>query len=133
MVAIVGLFIEIGALILTGIVNAILFLLRRIDITNSLLASSLVQALTFKMDISAGIRWAMFIGLVIVSLVAQHMFKAAKIGYGIFSILAVGAIAYGWTNYDSASAQYTAIGIAMVIAGILNVIGWGGIVAEKSL
>lgn len=107
-------------MILSMLLQLGLFLLRHFEVTNSLLASILVQLLTINVDISSTFRWLMFLGVVIVCLVIQGAFKIGRIVFAIFSICVAGILGYMWKTYDSRTAQLIAVAIWMCVVGLLN-------------
>lgn len=109
-----------GLMVLSMLLRLGLFLLRHFEVTNSLLASILVQLLTINNVWSSSFRWLLFIGVVIVCLVIQGVFKSGRIAFAIFSILVAGILGYMWKTYDSRSAQYMACAIWMSVVGLLN-------------
>ena len=98
---------------------------------NSLLVSGVVQLVTIHNPISTGIRWVMFIGIVLVSFVLQHSFKVFRVIFAVASIFAACFIAYAWKHYDSVHDQNIAMLISSVIVAALNLISWMGISADS--
>jgi hypothetical protein len=121
---IIGVLLEIGLMIVSGVITAATFLITHFDVTNSLLFSGMVQILTYKQEITSSVRWIMFFGIFFVCLVLQHAFKVGRIIFTIFSIVAFGFLAAIWKEYGSTMAQLTAVGVWMLIAGILNFVSW---------
>lgn len=121
MAALIGLFLELALMIFSLLVSAGLFLLRRMDVTNSLLASGAVQLMTARLEISTEIRWAMFVGLFIAFMFIQRLHKLFRLSFGAFSILVSGAIAYGWMDYNSSCERYKVVGIVVLIMLVINV------------
>lgn len=131
MAIVFSIFLAIFTFIASAVINIGMFLLRRFDVTNSLLLSGVVQLVTIHNPISTGIRWAMFIGIVIVSFVLQHSFKVFRVIFSVASILAACFIAYAWKHYDSVHDQNIAMLISSVIVAALNLISWMGISADS--
>lgn len=107
-------------MILSMLIQLGLFLIRHFEMTNSLLASILVQLLTINIDINSTFRWLMFFGVLIVCLIIQGVFKIGRIAFAIFSICVAGILGYMWKTYDSRTAQLTAVTIWMSVVGLLN-------------
>ncbi len=107
-------------MILSMLLRLGLFLLMHFEVTNSLLASILVQLLTLNMNINSGFRWLMFFGVLIACLVIQGVFKIGRILFAVFSILVAGLMAYIWKDYDSSTTQLTITAVAMCVVGVLN-------------
>lgn len=107
-------------MILSMLLRLGLFLLMHFEVTNSLLASILVQLLTLKIEINSPLRWLMFFGVLIVCLVIQSAFKIGRIAFAIFSICVAGLIAYIFKTYDSRTTQLTITAICMCVVGLLN-------------
>ena len=108
-------------MILSWLLQLGVFLLLHFNVTNSLLAGILVQLLTINQEWSSGVRWLLFIGVVVVCLVIQRVFLIGRIVFAVFSVLVAGILAYGWVNYDTRSAQLMACAIWMVVVGVLNI------------
>lgn len=131
MALVFSIFLSIVMFVVTAVVNVGLFLIRRFDVTNSLLVSGVVQLVTIHNPISTGIRWVMFIGIVLVSFVLQHSFKVFRVIFAVASIFAACFIAYAWKHYDSVHDQNIAMLISSVIVAALNLISWMGISADS--
>ena len=131
MALVFSIFLSIAMFIVTAVVNVGLFLIRRFDVTNSLLVSGVVQLVTIHNSISTGIRWVMFIGIVLVSFVLQHSFKVFRVIFAVASIFAACFIAYAWKHYDSVHDQNIPMLISSVIVAALNLISWMGISADS--
>lgn len=132
MALVFSIFLSIAMFVVTAVVNVGLFLIRRFDVTNSLLVSGAVQLVTIHNPISTGIRWVIFIGIVLVSFVLQHSFKVFRVIFALASVFATCFLAYAWKHYDSAHDQNMAMLISSVIVAALNIISWMGIGAEGS-
>lgn len=130
MAIVFSIFLAIFTFIASAVINVGMFLLRRFDVTNSLLVSGVVQLVTIHNPISTSVRWTMFIGIVIVSFVLQHRFKAFRVIFSVASIFAACFIAYAWKHYDTVHNQNMAMLIAGVIVAALNLISWLGISSE---
>ena len=107
-------------MILMALLSLGIYLMFHFDVTNSLLASILVQMLTYEMDISSTFRWLMFFGVLIICLLIQGLSKIGKVAFAIFSILIAGLLAYIFKTYDSRTTQLTVTAISMCVVGLLN-------------
>lgn len=121
---IIGVFLEIALMIFSGLVAAATFLITHFDFTNSILFSGMIQLLTIKQEITTPVRWIMFLGIFLVCLILQHTFKAGRIIFTVFSVLVFGILGYGWKTYDTKLAQYLAMAVWMLVAGMLNYVRW---------
>lgn len=131
MALVFSIFLAIFTFIASAVINIGMFLLRRFDVTNSLLVSGVVQLVTIHNPISTGIRWTMFIGIVIVSFVLQHSFKVFRVIFSVASIFAACFIAYAWKHYDTTQEQNIAMLISGAVVAVLNLISWMGINADE--
>lgn len=131
MVSIIGLFIQLFFVIATAVIKVVLFLIRRFDITNSLLVSGVVQLVTIHNPISTGLRWVMFLGIVIVSFALQHRFKVFRFIFAAASVFAACVLAYGWIHYETVKDRNIAMGISMAVVAVLNLLSWMGISADE--
>ena len=107
-------------MILMALLRLGIYLMFHFEVTNSLLASILVQMLTYEMDISSTFRWLMFFGVLIICLLIQGLSKIGKVAFAIFSILIAGLLAYIFKTYDSRTTQLTVTAISMCVVGLLN-------------
>ena len=107
-------------MILMALLRLGIYLMFHFEVTNSLLASILVQMLTYEMDISSTFRWLMFFGVLIVCLLIQGLSKIGKVVFAIFSVLIAGLLAYIFKTYDSRTTQLTVTAISMCVVGLLN-------------
>ena len=121
---IVGVFLEIALLIISGLITVATFLITHFDFTNSILFSGLIQLLTIKQPIDTPVRWIMFLGIFLVCLILQHSFKIGRIIFTVFSVLVFGLLGYMWKEYDSKASQYLAMAVWMLVAGVLNYVRW---------
>ena len=114
-----------GLLMVFGLIlKAILFLLKRFDITNSLLLGAGTVAATLKIELHPGIRGAIFVIIIGISLVLQHFFKPARIVFGAISAFLAGLIAYGISKDTGYMFPFVPMVIAMISVGLLNFISW---------
>ena len=127
----IGIFLGVLMSIAIAILNAVLFLLRRFDVTNSILVSGIVQMLSIDQKWNTALRWCIFLIILVACLLLQHMFKVAQILFSISSILALGFFGYVWKSYDSSLTQMLVTISCMAIGVLLNFVSWTGIKMDK--
>ncbi|MCR4929119.1 MAG: hypothetical protein K5988_03890 [Lachnospiraceae bacterium] len=71
-----------------------------------------------------GVKIAMLIFIAVISFLLQHFFKSARIVFGIIGSFMCGAVVYALFDGNGKFSAYIPMSIAMVIAGIVNAIGW---------
>ena len=126
-----GIVISILLAVVSLIISAIMFLISRFDILNSLLTGLLVFMLTCKNEWSNGTNWLIFLIVVAIAMLLQHRFKIMRIVFGVFSSLIVAFLGYEWMAYDSIRTQYLVTAICFTVAGLLNISSWGIIMDRK--
>ena len=122
--SVIGILFLIARIIITIHVKAILFLLKHFDVTNGLIAGSTFQIVTGNLHINIWVRVGIVIGIIVGSILLQHFFMPARIIFGILSSAFLGIIAYGIFQENTKFSPYIPMGIAIAIAGSLNVISW---------
>lgn len=128
---VLGFFISVFMLIFTAIVKIGSFLVRRFDITNSILISGIVQLLTINCQIGSGVRWLMFIGIGTVCYVLQHKIKVFRFIFAGVSIFAACVLAYSWVDYETIRDRNIAMIVATSVVAALNLLSWAGIRAQE--
>lgn len=118
---------ELAVMAIAAIISAIFFLLSHFDVTNAILVSGVIQLLNLKSDWSTGMRWGIFLGLILLFIVIQHAFRIGRIAFSIFSIFVFGFFGYAWKNYDTRTTQLTVMAVCMAIGAILNWLSWNWI------
>lgn len=112
-------------IVLFGVsVKVIFFLLKRFDITNGLIAGVGVLLGTYRIQMHPGIRCGIFIIIFAVSVLLQHLFKPARIAFGVLCSLFAGFMAYGIATEVRAKYPYIPMVIAAVICGLFNTFSW---------
>ena len=105
-------------------IKAICFLIKHFDLTNSLFTSFAVWILTDKIKMPIGVRIALLVLIAVTSFLLQHFFKLARIVFAIIGSFMTGALIYALFDGNGKFSAYIPMTIAMVIAGIVNAIGW---------
>ncbi len=118
---------ELAVMVVVAIISAVFFLLSHFDVTNAILVSGLIQLLNLKNDWSMGMRWGIFLGLILLFIVIQHTFRIGRIAFSVFSIFVFGFFGYSWKNYDSVTTQLMVMAVCMAIGAILNWLSWNWI------
>ena len=132
MASIIALFFELGMLVIIGLIRLVLFLIRRFDVTNGLLLSSLVQLVNVNREWTASFRWILFFVVLGVSVIIQHCSKVGKIVFSIFSSISAGLIGAVWMPYDTVVTKYTVMVVCILVVAILNYVSWMGMKDEYS-
>ncbi len=114
-----------GLLMFFGmLLKAVLFLLKRFDVTNSLLVGAGTVVATLQIELHPGIRVGIFVFISAVSMILQHFFKPARIVFGAVSAFLAGLIAYGVSRDTGYMFPFVPMVIAMISVGLLNFISW---------
>ena len=115
-------FFEIGMLIFCGIIRLVLLLLRRFDVTNSLLAGIIVLMLVQGTTLDRGWRVGLVLGVMGGSFLIQHYSKIGRAVFGIMSCIVVACLGGCWKHYDSQKVQYGVMAICFVVTAALNLL-----------
>ena len=105
-------------------IKAICFLIKHFDLTNSLFTSFAVWILTDKIKMPIGVTVVMLILISVISFLLQHFFKPARIVFGIIGSFMCGAVVYALFDGNGKFSAYIPMAVAIVIFGIVNIIGW---------
>ena len=105
-------------------IKAICFLIKHFDLTNSLFTSFAAWILTDKIKMPIGVRMAMLVLIAVTSFLLQHFFKSARIIFAVIGSFMTGAIVYAIFDGNGNFPAYIPMAIALVIAIIVNIIGW---------
>ena len=124
MIAAFSLLLHLGILIIRIHIKAILFLIRRFEITNGLIAGFTFQMLTGKLNMNIWVRVAIIICIVVASILLQYFFKAARVLFGVIGSVFVGFIAYAVFQDNLYFSPYIPMIIAIILSGIVNILGW---------
>lgn len=119
-------------IIITLHVKAIAFLIKRIDVTNGLIAGSSFNILTANIHMNIWVRIVLAVVIIIGSILLQHFFKPARIVFGILSSFFLGLIAYAVFQKNTRFSPFIPMGIAFLVSCILNVLFWFRIGIKKS-
>lgn len=105
-------------------IRILIFLIKHFDITNSLLTSIAVWTLTDQIEMPIGLRIGMLVGIAVISFLLQHFLKPARILFAIVGSFMCGAVAFAFFKDNESFSAYIPMAITMVIAGIVNFVGW---------
>ena len=101
-------------------IKVLLFLIKRFDITNSLIVGVMLETLTQNLEINVWIKVVVIAIIVAGCIVLQHFFKPARIVFGIGSSIFGGMIAYDIAKECGSTLPIIPIAITIVIVAILN-------------
>ena len=124
MIAAFSLLLHLGILIIRIHIKAILFLIRRFEITNGLIAGFTFQMLTGKLNMNIWIRVAIIICIVAASILLQYFIKPARVVFGVIGSVFIGIIAYAVFQDNIHFSPYIPMIIAIILSGIVNIFGW---------
>lgn len=117
-------------IIITIHAKIFLFLIKHFDITNGLIVSLFVQVFTQNLQVNIWIRVAGLILITAGSVVFQHLFRPARIVFGLVSSFFCGLMAYGIFQ-ESRVFPWIPFAIAFGITGVLNFLSWLRIESKK--
>jgi len=80
--------------------------------------------LTDQIEMPIGLRIGMLVGIAVISFLLQHFLKPSRIILAIVGSFMCGAVAYAFFKDNERFSAYIPMVITMVIAGIVNFIGW---------
>ena len=124
MIAAFSLLLHLGILIIRIHIKAILFLIRRFEITNGLIAGLTFQMLTGKLNMNIWVRVAIIICIVVGSILLQYFLKPARVVFGVIGSVFVGLISYVVFQDNLYFSPYIPMIIAIILSGIVNIFGW---------
>ncbi len=124
MIALTALLVRIVIAYIKLHIRILIFLIKHFDITNSLLTSIAIWILTDQIEMPIGLRIGMLVGIAVISFLLQHFLKPARILFAIVGSFMCGAFAFAFFKDNESFSAYIPMAIAMVIAGIVNFIGW---------
>lgn len=116
----IGIIISLGIFIIALLLRFALFSLTHIDITNSVLFSGLVILLLIDKEWNSQVKIWLFIVFVAAGVILQHTNKIIRMVYSIISVLFLGSIVYGWTNYETQEVQLLVTFIFLWVGMYLN-------------
>lgn len=105
-------------------IKVILFLIKRFEITNGLIVALSAEAITLNLNLNIWIRVIAFILITVGCILLQYFFIPARIMFGAFSSILLGAIAYTVFKDNTNIFPYIPMIIVTSLTGLLNWIGW---------
>ena len=105
-------------------IKVLLFLIKRFDITNSLIVGMMLETLTQNLEINIWIKVVAIAIIVAGCILLQHFLKLARIIFGIGSSIFGGMIAYGIAKECGNAFPVIPIIITVVTVAILNTLNW---------
>ena len=112
--------VELFTLPLMAVIHLVIFLIKRFDVTNGLLVSGVIQLLYLDKPWDPKMRLALFIGVVILSVLIQKFSKIGRLLFALFSCVSVAILGGIWKHYDSQTTQYVVMGICFIVTALLN-------------
>jgi hypothetical protein len=105
-------------------IKVILFLIKRFEITNGLIVALSAEALTLNINLNIWIRVIAFILITVGCILLQYVFIPARIMFGAFSSILLGAIAYTIFKENTHIMPFIPMIIVTILTGLLNWFGW---------
>ncbi len=105
-------------------IKVILFLIKRFEITNGLIVALSAEALTLNLNLNIWIRVIAFILITVGCILLQYFFIPARIMFGAFSSILLGAIAYTVFKENTHIMPFIPMIIVTILTGLLNWFGW---------
>ena len=105
-------------------IKVILFLIKRFEITNGLIVALSAEAITLNLNLNIWIRVIAFILITVGCILLQHFFIPARIMFGAFSSILLGAIAYTVFKENTHIMPFIPMIIVTILTGLLNWFGW---------
>ena len=119
-------FLYILLLVTEFIIRIVVALIKRVDLTNSLVIGAIPVFLVRNQGFDKKTNLIIFGIAVLLALVIQHMFTIVKILASVISCVAIAFLCAIWKNYDSRHTQLTVVVIGTIIAAIWNLQYWYG-------
>ncbi|WP_026513581.1 hypothetical protein [Butyrivibrio sp. LB2008] len=119
-------FLYILLLVTEFIIRIVVVLIKRVDLTNSLVIGAIPVFLVREQGFDKKTNLIIFGIAVLLALIIQHMFTIAKILASVISCVAIAFLCAIWKSYDSRHAQLTVVVIGTIIAAIWNLQYWYG-------
>ena len=110
-------------IIITIHIKVFLFLIKHFDITNGLIVSLFVHLFTQGIQVNIWIRVTIFMLITAGCIILQHLFKSARIVFGLVSSFFGGLIVYGIFRESNVLAWISFV-IAFILTGVLNYLSW---------
>ena len=124
MISAFSLLIRIALLVIRIHIKVILFLIRRFEISNGLIVAFSAEALTLNFNVNIWIRVIAFVLITIGCVLLQYFFIPARIMFGAFSSILLGAIAYTIFKEYTHIIPFIPMIIVSFLTGLLNWFGW---------
>ncbi len=109
--------------IITIHIKIFLFLIKHFDITNGLIVSLFVHLFTQGIQVNIWIRVTLFVLITAGCIIFQHLFKSARIVFGLVSSFFGGLIVYGIFQKSNVL-PWIPFAIAFILTGVLNYLSW---------
>ena len=119
-------FLYILLLVTEFIIRIVVALIKRVDLTNSLVIGAIPVFLVREQGFDKKTNLIIFGIAVLLALIIQHMFTIAKILASVISCVAIAFLCSIWKCYDSRHAQLTVVVVGTIIAAIWNLQYWYG-------
>ena len=111
-------------------IKVFLFLIKHFDITNGLIVSLFVHLFTQGIQVNIWIRVSTLVLITTGCIILQHLYKSARILFGLVSSFFCGLISYGIFQ-ESRIIAYISFFIAFMITSFLNFLSWMRIESKK--
>ena len=129
--AAISVLISLAVFIIKLHIKVLLFLIKRFDITNSLIVGVMLETLTQNLEINIWIKVVVIALIIAGCIILQHFFKPARIVFGIGSSVFGGMIAYEIAKEFDSTIPFVPMIITIIIVAILNVLSWFGLDNKK--
>lgn len=123
----ISVLLSLAILILKLHIKFLMFLIKRFDITNSLIIGMMLETLTQNLEINIWIKAVVIAFIIAGCIVLQYFFKPARIVFGIGSSVFGGMIAYEIAKEFDSTIPFVPMAITIIIVAILNVLSWFGL------
>ena len=124
--AAISVLISLAVFIIKLHIKVLLFLIKRFDITNSLIVGVILESLTQNLEINIWIKVVAIAIIIAVCIVLQHFFKPARIVFGIGSSIFGGLIAYDVAKECGNALPVIPMAITVIIVAFFNAFYWSG-------
>ncbi len=108
-------------------IKVIVLLLKRFDVTNSLIVGFTVGLFSHGINVNIWIKVGAIALIIVSCILIQHFFKPSRIVFGMGSSIFVGLMAYGISEEIGRVNPFIPMAVAIAITAMLNCISWFGI------
>ena len=128
---VIGAGIGLGVGGISMILAAVTFLFCRFDLLSSGLLAAVFYVITCRQGWGNSVYFCGIAGIILISMILQHSFKAARIVYGIFTCVVVSLFGTVFLGYDSKWKMYLIMLACFSGPALWGVVSWNSIMDHQ--